>query len=103
MPNVFATGFLTGLLEWACIKAMKPHLDWPAEQSVGIGINLKHMAATPPGLTVTVNVVLEKVEGKKLTFQITAHDGVDKIAECTHERFVINSEKFNAQLAKKIG
>ena len=50
MPEVFATGFLVGLLEWACILALKPHLDWPAEQSVGTHVDISHEAATPPGL-----------------------------------------------------
>ena len=53
MPEVFATGFLVGFLEWACIKAINPHLDWPEEQTVGIHINVSHEAATPPGLEVT--------------------------------------------------
>jgi fluoroacetyl-CoA thioesterase len=46
MPNVFATGFLVGLLEWTCIKAINPHIDWPSQQSVGTSIDIKHLAAT---------------------------------------------------------
>lgn len=103
MPKVFATGFLVGLIEFTCIKAIKPHIDPDQEQSVGIGISdLAHTAATPPGFTVTVNVKLEKMEGKKLTFSFEAHDGVDSISKGTHERFIINPEKFNAALAKKM-
>jgi fluoroacetyl-CoA thioesterase len=101
MPQVLATGYLVGLLEWACIEALKPHLDWPREQSVGTHVNFSHLAATPPGFTVTVDLRLESVEGRKLTFSITAHDGVDKIAEGTHQRFVIDAEKFNAKVAEK--
>lgn len=101
MPQVLATGYLVGLLEWACIEAIKPHLDWPREQSLGILVNFTHLAATPPGLTVTVDVRLTEVEGRKLRFQITAHDGVDKISEGTHERFVIDAAKFNAKIADK--
>ena len=101
MPEVFATGFLVGLLEWACIEAMRPHLDWPSEQSLGTHVNFSHLAATPPGLTVTVDVRLDKVDGRKLTFSITAHDGVDKITEGTHERVVIDSARFAARLAEK--
>src|SRR5262249_39437657 len=47
MPEVFATGFLVGLLEWACIRCVNPHLDWPAEQTVGVHIDASHCAATP--------------------------------------------------------
>lgn len=101
MPRVLATGFMVGLFEWACIKATNPHIDWPNEQTVGIGVNLSHLAATPPGLTITVKVRLEKVEGKKLTFSIVADDGVDKISEGTHERFIINAAKFNAKADSK--
>ncbi len=102
MPNVFATGYMVGLFEWACIQALTPHIDWPREQTVGIHINVSHIAATPPGLTVIVKVKLEKVEGKKLTFSILAHDGIDKISEGTHERFIINASKFNEKLKAKI-
>jgi len=102
MPKVFATGYLVGLFEFSCIKFMNPHLDWPEEQSVGIGININHSAATPPGFTITVKGKLEKVEGKKLSFSLSADDGVDKISEGTHERFVINAEKFNAGVEAKL-
>jgi fluoroacetyl-CoA thioesterase len=101
MPVVFASGFMVGLIEFACIKAINPHLDWPAEQTVGIGFHLNHTAATPPGFTVTVRVTLDAVEGKKLTFSVEAHDGVDTISKGTHERFVIQAEKFKAGVAKK--
>ncbi|HBV99083.1 MAG: thioesterase [Peptococcaceae bacterium BICA1-7] len=101
MPKVLATGFMVGLFEWACIKAINPHIDWPGEQTVGVSVNFSHLAATPPGLTVTVKVKLEKVEGKKLTFSIIADDGVDKISEGTHERFIIDAAKFNARLEVK--
>ncbi len=101
MPRVFATGFLVGLFEWACIKAINPHLDWPNEQTVGINVNINHSAATPPGFTITVKVKLEKVEGKKLTFQIESHDDLDLISTGTHERFIINAAKFNAGVDKK--
>ena len=101
MPEVFATGFLVGFLEWACIMAIKPHLDWPEEQSVGTHINVSHEAATPPGLNVTATVELIAVEGKKLTFSVEAHDGVDQISRGTHERFVINKSRFDSKILDK--
>ncbi|HYA43444.1 MAG TPA: thioesterase family protein [Syntrophobacteraceae bacterium] len=101
MPRVLATGFMVGLFEWACIQAVNPHIDWPREQTVGTAIKLSHLAATPPGLTVTVRGRLEKLEGRKLTFSLSADDGVDKISEATHERFIIDAAKFNNQVAKK--
>jgi fluoroacetyl-CoA thioesterase len=101
MPEVFATGYMVGLLEWACIEALRPHLDWPREQSLGTHVNFSHLAATPPGLTVTVEVRLERVDGRKLSFSLTAHDGIDKITEGTHERVVIDSARFTARVAEK--
>jgi fluoroacetyl-CoA thioesterase len=101
MPQVFATGFMVGLMEWACIEAIRPHLDWPREQSVGTMVNFTHLAATPPGLTVTVNVRLESVDGSHLAFFLAAHDGIDKIAEGTHQRFVIDAARFTARVAEK--
>ena len=102
MPKVLATGFMVGLFEWTCIQAINPHIDWPREQTVGIDVKLNHIAATPPGLTVTVNVKLEEVDGRKLVFSIVADDGIDKISEGTHDRFIIDAAKFNAKMAAKI-
>lgn len=101
MPKVFATGFMVGLFEWACIEALKPHLDWPHEQTVGIDVRFSHKAATPPGFTVTVKVTLDKFDGKKLSFSIVGNDGVDIISEGTHERFIINAAKFNEKIEAK--
>jgi fluoroacetyl-CoA thioesterase len=101
MPEVFATGYLVGLLEWACIEALRPHLDWPREQSLGTRIDISHLAATPPGLTVTVDVRLDKVDGRRLSFSIAAYDGVDKISEGTHERVVIDRARFMEKLGAK--
>ena len=101
MPKVFATGFMVGLFEWACIRAINPHIDWPDEQTVGIDVKFNHLAATPPGLTVTVRGKLEGVEGRKLSFSLVADDGVDTISKGTHDRFVIDSARFNAKAAAK--
>ena len=101
MPEVLATGYLVGLLEWACIEAIRPHLDWPREQSLGTHVNFSHIAATPPGHTITVDVRLDKVEGRKLSFTLSAHDGADLISQGTHERHVIDAARFNAKVAAK--
>lgn len=103
MPEVFATGFLVGFLEWACIKALNPHLDWPREQTLGTHIDVSHQAATPPGLEVTATVELIEVDGRRLVFAVEAHDGVDLISKGRHERFVIDRERFEAKLAIKKG
>ena len=100
MPEVFATGFMVGLVEWTCMQLMAPHLD-PGEGSVGVHIDVTHSAATPPGLTVTVEVECVTVEGSRITFKIKAHDGVDAIGEGRHQRYVVAWDKFHARLGPK--
>ena len=101
MPEVLATGYLVGLMEWAAIETLRPHLDWPREQSLGTLVNFTHLAATPPGFTVTIDVRVDRVEGRKISFTLSAHDGIDKISEGTHERFVIDAAKFTARVTEK--
>jgi fluoroacetyl-CoA thioesterase len=101
MPVVLATGFMVGLLEWACIELLRPHLDWPAEQSLGTHVDFSHLAATPPGFTVTVDATLESIEGRKLVFSLVAHDGIDTISTGRHERVLIDAARFGSKLAAK--
>ena len=101
MPRVFATGFLVGLIEWTCIQAVNPHLDWPREQTVGTHIDLGHSAPTPPGCPVTVAVELVEVEKRRLRFRVSARDDVGTISEGTHERFVVDADRFNAKLSER--
>jgi len=100
MPRVFATGFMVGLMEWACMQLMAPHLD-AGEGSLGVHIDVNHTAATPPGFPVTVEVECTEVVGKKVSFKVKAHDGVDQIGAGRHERFVVAWDKFNAGVADK--
>lgn len=101
MPEVFATGYMVGLIEWTCIQAVNPFLDWPKELTVGTHINLSHLAATPPGLKVTTKVRLVEVDGRRLVFEVEAHDGIDLITRGSHERFVIYQDKFNLKMKSK--
>ena len=101
MPHVFATGYMVGLLEWACIELLRSHIDWPAEQTLGTHVNFSHEAATLPGMTVTVDAELIKVEGRRLSFSVTAHDGLDTISKGTHERVVIQKTRFLKGLERK--
>jgi fluoroacetyl-CoA thioesterase len=100
MPRVFATGYMVGLMEWACMQLMAPHLD-SGEGSLGVHIDVSHTAATPPGFSVTVDVECTRVDGRKLAFNVKAHDGVDQIGAGRHERFVVEWAKFNARVAEK--
>jgi fluoroacetyl-CoA thioesterase len=100
MPKVFATGFMIVLMEWTCMQLLAPHLD-AGEGSLGVKVDVGHLAATPPGLTVTVDCECIEVKGQKVTFKLHAHDGVDLIGEGRHERFIVPWEKFNARVAEK--
>lgn len=102
MPKVFATGFMVGFIEWACLELMKPYLD-EGEGSLGVHIDVDHRAATPPGMEVTADVEVTEVDGRAVNFRVTAHDEVEVIAKGTHRRFVVDWERFNAGLAKKEG
>jgi fluoroacetyl-CoA thioesterase len=101
MPKVFSTGYMIALFEWACIRFINEHIDFPKEMSVGVGVNLSHIAATPPGLTVKVKGELIEVDGRKLNFQIESHDGVDVISTGTHERFIVDADRFAEKAMKK--
>ncbi len=101
MPQVFATGFMVGFLEWACVDAIKPHLDWPTELTLGTHIDVSHSAATPPGLEVVAKVKLVEVDGRRLVFEVEAHDGIDVISKGRHERMVVQRERFDQRLAAK--
>lgn len=100
--DVYATPAMIGLLENASLSAVDPLL--PAGFStVGISLNVKHMAATPIGMEVTAKAELIKVDGKKLTFKVEAFDGKDKIGEGEHERFIVELSKFMSRVESKKG
>ncbi|MDA0238084.1 MAG: thioesterase family protein [Proteobacteria bacterium] len=101
MPQVFATGYLVGLLEWACIELLRPHIDWPEEQTLGTHVNFSHEAPTLPGMTVTVDVTLVNIEGRKLSFSVKAHDGIDIISKGIHQRAIIQQQKFLERLEQR--
>lgn len=100
MPDVFATGFMIALMEWTCVQLLAPHLD-AGEGSVGTHVDVKHMAATPPGFSVTVDAECTSVDGRRASFHLRAHDGVDLISEGRHERVVVSWDRFNAKVAEK--
>jgi fluoroacetyl-CoA thioesterase len=100
MPEVFATGYMIALMEWTCVKALEPHLD-AGEGSVGVHVDVSHVAATPSGFTVTVDVECTEVEGRKVWFHVRAHDGADMIGEGYHQRFVVEWDRFNKRMADK--
>ena len=102
MPEVFATGFMVGFIEWACLEAIAPHLD-EGEMSLGVHVELSHDAATPPGMEVVARVRLARVEGRRLTFAVEADDEHERICAGTHQRFVVDRARFEAGVGRKAG
>jgi fluoroacetyl-CoA thioesterase len=100
MPKVFATGFMVGLFEWACMELLKDHLD-PGEGSLGISVAVDHVAPTPPGLTVTVDAECIAVEGRRVSFRVGGHDGVDFIGQGRHQRMIVAWDDFASRVASK--
>jgi fluoroacetyl-CoA thioesterase len=100
MPPVLATAFMVVLVESTCIKALRPYL-LEGEDTVGTLIDVSHIAATPIGLSVTVEVRLLAVVGRKLRFRITCHDEYEAIGEGCHERVVVDAASFAAKAAQK--
>jgi fluoroacetyl-CoA thioesterase len=100
MPEVFATGYMIILMEWACTELLAAHLD-AGEGSVGVHVDVSHLAATPPGMTVSVDAECVEIVDQRVAFSVKAHDGMDLIGEGRHERFVVAWDKFNARVAAK--
>ena len=95
--DVFATPAMCALMEEAALAAVQPYLE-EGEGTVGIALSITHEAPTPLGATVTAKAIVSAVEGRKITFDIEASDGIGIIGRGTHERFVINNEKFMAKV-----
>lgn len=99
--QVFATPFVVGLLENAAAKIIHPHLP-PGASTVGTLIEMRHLAATPVGMTARAKATLLETDGKRFLFAVEAWDEKEKIAEGRHERFVIpNLERFLERAMKK--
>ncbi len=101
-PDVFSTPSLGAIVERTAAEWMATHL--PAEQmTVGAQIVINHTAATPEGMTVTAEVKLVAVDGRRFDFEWTASDGVDEVGTGTHQRFVVDRARFEQRLAAKRG
>lgn len=97
---VFATPMMIALMESAALQAVQPHLA-EGESTVGTLVNIKHMAATPLGMQVRAVARLDAVEGRRLLFTVEAFDEAEKIGEGSHERFVIQVERFLGRVGQK--
>ena len=98
--EVFATPAMCALMEEAAQAAVQPELN-DDEGTVGISLSISHDAPSPMGTTITATATVTAVEGRKISFAIEASDGVGIIGKGTHERFVINNEKFMTKVGAR--
>jgi predicted thioesterase len=99
---VYATPALVALLEQAAVDALAPHLP-PGMTTVGVRIDVQHLAATPVGMAVRAQATLRSQDGRKLTLAIVAHDDTERIAEAVHERVLVDQQRFLARAKAKTG
>ena len=100
--GVLATPIMVNLMESAALQAVERFMP-PGHQTVGTHLDVKHFAATPVGLRVRAHAELVRVEGRVLTLRIHAEDEREPIGEGTHERLIINVERFDQRMQKKLG
>ncbi|MDK2823025.1 MAG: fluoroacetyl-CoA thioesterase [Clostridia bacterium] len=98
--EVYATPAMVGLMENACLKAVDPQLP-EGFATVGIHLDIKHLAATPIGMNVRAKAILREIDGKKLTFSVQAYDEKEMIGKGNHTRYIIQVDKFLQRSASK--
>lgn len=97
-----ATPAMIGWMEICCRDALLEHLE-EGQDSVGIKVNVEHLAATPMGQAVTYAAKVIAVDRRRVEFEVEAADDSEVVGRGTHERFVIDVERFAARLRKKFG
>ncbi len=100
--EVFATPCMIALMEKAACDSVLPYLE-EGDGTVGTELNIKHISATPIGMTVRCESELLEVDGRRLVFDVKAFDEAGLIGEGRHERFIVNNEKFQGKTDKKAG
>lgn len=99
--KVFSTPSMCLFAEMASHKLAAPHLK-PGQGQVGLTVNIRHMAPTPIGKTVRAEVELIEIDRRRLKFHVKIFDDVEQVGEVTHERFVIDVDKYAERLRQKI-
>jgi predicted thioesterase len=98
--QVFATPAMAALVEAAAVQAVAEHLG-EDQTTVGVYLDLQHLAATPVGLTVRAEAKLVQVEGRRLTFRVTAYDDVEQIGIGSHQRMLVDTQRFLSRTESK--
>jgi len=98
--DVFATPMMIALMEQAACQCMADSLE-DTQTSVGTQVNVAHTAASPLGANISATATINVIEGRKISFVVTAHDGVNEIGKGTHERFIVDAERFMKKLEER--
>lgn len=98
--SVYATPMMIALMERTCRLSVKPFLE-EGEETVGTRVDVNHVSATPIGMQVRCESELVEIDRRRLVFRVCAYDETGLIGEGTHERFVINEQKFIAKAESK--
>lgn len=101
LVKVFATPMMIALIERTCNESVTPLLD-PGQGTVGTRIDVSHCAATPVGMRVWCDSELVEVDRRRLVFSVRAYDQCGLIGEGTHERFIIDSDRFQQKADAKL-
>ena len=99
--HVLATPVMINLFEAAALAAVEQLLP-PGHQSLGTVLNVRHIAATPIGMRASASAIVERVDGRTIYFRLEAHDERELIGDGTHERVVVNVEKFDQRVQRKL-
>ena len=100
LPQVFATPMMVLAMENAALNAIRGYLD-PGESAVGTAVDIRHIAATPVGHEVTAQAEVTGVDGRRIMFEVSAHDETEEIGNGTHERMVVDMQRLDRRLAAK--
>lgn len=98
--EVFATPAMVALMEECSWKVVLPYLE-EGQGTVGTGLEIQHLSATPLGMEVTCQSTLTEVDGRKLTFEVEAYDAAGLIGKGTHQRFIVDNARFQAKANAK--
>ena len=100
LPEMLATGYLCGLIEWTCMELVETYLD-DGDHTIGVQMNLTQAVPTPPGVELEIVIRYHSIEGRRLRFQFTVRDSRELISEGTHERYIVNLARLEQTLAQK--
>ncbi len=99
--GVFSTPELVRFVEMCALEGLRPFLQ-PGQETVGTRVDVRHLAGTPVGMKVTARCQLTEIDRRRLEFTFEVRDELDKVAEGTHGRFIVDTEKQQQRIQEKI-